>query len=223
LSRGAYAAARAAVDCAVSAADLLLKGERLAYALCRPPGHHAERRVYGGFCYFNNAAIASHRLSARGKVAHLDIDYHHGNGTQDVFWERSDVLTISIHGHPNHSYPYFSGFADEVGEGEGRGFNRNYPLPEGVDDRRYLEVLDLALREISTFKPWALVVSLGFDVMKADPTGSFVLTPAGLRKVGEELGRLDVPTLVVQEGGYLLRNLSRGARAVFGGLARAWY
>ena len=223
LSQGAYRAARAAVDCAMSGAELILKGERLVYAVCRPPGHHAEKRVFGGFCYFNNAAIAAHRLGERGKVALLDIDFHHGNGSQDIFYRRDDVFTVSIHGHPNYSYPYFSGFADENGEGPGLGFNRNFPLPEGIDDKRYLEVLGLALREIEAFKPATLVVSLGYDIMRGDPTGAFILTPPGLTRIGEAIGRLGLPVLVVQEGGYLIRNLSRGAAGFFAGLARTWY
>jgi len=193
------------------------------YAVCRPPGHHAERRVFGGFCYFNNAAIAAHRLSSRGKVALLDVDFHHGNGSQDIFWRRGDVLTLSIHGHPNHAYPYFSGFADERGEGDGKGRHRNYPLPEGVSDDRYLEVLGEALKEVRSFKPLWMVVSVGFDTMRGDPTGSFLLTPHALGRMGEAIGRLGLPTLAVQEGGYTLRNLRRGARAFFLGLSEAWY
>ncbi|HVY61201.1 MAG TPA: histone deacetylase family protein [Planctomycetota bacterium] len=223
LSRQAYKAARAAVDCAVSGADLVLRGEQIVYALCRPPGHHAERRVFGGFCYFNNAAIAAHRLSERGRVAFLDIDFHHGNGSQDIFYKRDDVLFVSIHGHPNYAYPYFSGFADERGEGAGLGFNRNYPLPEGVDDAKYLDVLDLALRDVSAFKPRSFVVSLGLDIMKGDPTGAFTVSAQGMRRIGEQVGRVGVPTLVVQEGGYAIRNLGRGARAFLLGLSRAWY
>src|SRR6185436_5531328 len=117
----------------------------------------------------------------------------------------------------------FSGFADERGEGEGVGFNRNFPLPEGIDDKRYLEVLELALRDIRGFKPWALVISLGFDIMKGDPTGAFTLTAGGMRRVGEAIGKVGLPTLVVQEGGYALRNLARGSREFFLGLGRAWY
>ena len=222
LSRSAYAAARAAVDCAVTAADLLLLGEQLVYALCRPPGHHAERRVYGGFCYFNNAAVAAHRLSARGRVALVDVDFHHGNGSQDIFYHRDDVLVVSLHGHPNYAYPYFSGFEDERGHGAGLGYNRNYPLPEGLGDIPYLETLVQALREVRAFRPSWLVVSLGLDVMRGDPTGSFVLTTHGMRRIGQALGRVGVPTLVVQEGGYSLRNLARGPRAFFHGLSRAW-
>jgi len=223
LTPNAYPAARAAVDCALSGADLLLRGEQLVYALCRPPGHHAERRVYGGFCYFNNAAIAAERLASRGKVALLDIDFHHGNGSQDIFYKRADVLVISIHGHPSDAYPYFSGFADERGEGEGVGFNINYPLPDGVDDDRYLDVLGRALVAVRAFRPTWLVVSLGFDIMRGDPTGAFTVTPPGMRRIGEAIGRLGEPTLVVQEGGYSRRNLTAGARTFFTGLARAWF
>ncbi len=223
LSQSAYAAARAAVDCAVSAADLLAQGEQLAYALCRPPGHHAERRLYGGFCYFNNAAIAAHRLAGRGRVALLDVDFHHGNGSQDVFYRRDDVLVVSLHGHPNYAYPYFSGFEDERGEGPGLGLNRNYPLPEGVGDAQYLEALEQALKDVRDFRPTWLVVSLGLDVMRGDPTGSFVLTAQGMGRIGQAIGRLGVPTLVVQEGGYSLRNLARGPRAFFLGLCRALF
>jgi acetoin utilization deacetylase AcuC-like enzyme/GNAT superfamily N-acetyltransferase len=223
LTRNAYAAARAAVDCAVSGADLVLRGEQLVYALCRPPGHHAERRTFGGFCYFNNAAIAAHRLTELGRVALLDIDYHHGNGSQEIFYRREDVFFLSIHGHPKNAYPYFSGFADERGEAAGVGRNRNFPLPDGVDDVHYLEVLAAALADIRAFRPAALVVSLGFDIMRGDPTGGFVVSPRGMRRIGEAIGRVGVPTLVVQEGGYSIANLGRGARAFFLGLARAWY
>lgn len=223
LSLAAYKAARAAVDCAVTGADLLLNGEHLVYSLCRPPGHHAERRVYGGFCYFANASIAAQRICAKGKVALLDIDYHHGNGAQDIFYKRNDVLTISIHGHPNHSYPYFSGFEDEIGEGEGIGFNRNYALSEGVDDAQYMKVLGSALQEIRIFKPTYLIISLGFDIMRGDPTGSFVLTAQGMQKIGEAIAKLDLPTLVVQEGGYSIRNLTRGAQGFFTGLCQGWF
>jgi acetoin utilization deacetylase AcuC-like enzyme len=223
LSQSAYTAARAAVDCAVTGADLVAAGEHLVYALCRPPGHHAERRVYGGFCYFGNAAIAAHRLTSRGNVALLDIDYHHGNGAQDIFYARDDVLTLSLHGHPNHSYPYFSGFADELGEGAGLGFNVNYPLAEGIDDAQYLKVLSGALAKIGAFRPASLVVSLGFDIMRGDPTGSFVITPKGMQRIGEQLAALDLPTLVVQEGGYSIRNLVRGSGAFFGGLCQGWF
>ena len=166
LHRNAWPAARRAVDCALTAAREILDGRRLAYALVRPPGHHAERRSFGGFCYFNNNAIAAQFLSAHGKVAILDIDYHHGNGQQDIFYRRADVLTVSLHGHPRFAYPYFSGFEDERGEGEGEGFNLNLPLPETLDGARYREALASALNRIEAFGPQFLVVALGLDPAK---------------------------------------------------------
>ena len=220
LDQNAYRAARAAADVAMSGAQELLEGRPIAYALCRPPGHHAGRRVFGGFCYFNNAAAAAQLLSAEGKVAVLDIDFHHGNGTQDIFWTRSDVLTVSIHGHPNHAYPYFSGFSDEIGEGFGRGCNRNFPLPENAGDELYLQTLDRALELIARFKPVFLVLSLGYDTMGGDPTGSFALSVKALQTIGSRLASLSRPLLIVQEGGYSLRNLRRGSTAIFRGISR---
>lgn len=221
LDHQAHRAARQAVDVVLTAADDVLRGRRVAYALCRPPGHHAERRTFGGFCYFNNAAIAAQFLTRHGTVAMLDIDYHHGNGAQDIFYSRNDVLTVSLHGHPNHSYPYFSGFADEQGEGAGKGFNQNFPLPEGADETLYLQTLDKAIRTIERFKPMFLIVCVGFDTIRGDPTGSFVLKPSSLRQMGQRIGQLHRPTLVVQEGGYSLRNLRQGVSALFGGIAQA--
>ena len=214
-------AARQAVDVALTGAEDVLRGRRVAYALCRPPGHHAERRSFGGFCYFSNAAIAAQFLSRHGSVAMLDVDYHHGNGAQDIFYNRRDVLTVSLHGHPNHSYPYFSGFADEQGAGPGKGFNYNFPLPEGTDETLYLQTLDKAVKHIERFKATFLIVCLGFDTMKGDPTGSFVLRAASLRQIGRRIGQLRLPTLVVQEGGYSLRNLRQGVVSFFTGLSEA--
>ncbi len=219
LSRDAYKAARAAVNVALSGAAAVLAGEPLVYSLCRPPGHHAERDTYGGFCYFCNGAIAAQYLAKTlGKVAILDVDYHHGNGTQDIFYSRADILTVSIHGHPSFAYPYFSGFADETGEGEGLGYNVNMPLAEHVLDAKYLGTLDDALAVVSKFKPEALVVSLGLDIAKADPTGTWSLTTQGLAEVGRRIGSLKVPTLMVQEGGYNIRFLGRNATALLGGV-----
>jgi len=220
LDRNAYRAARAAVDVALSAAEEVLAGRPVAYAVCRPPGHHAGRRVFGGFCYFNSAAVAAQRISQDGRVAVLDIDFHHGNGTQDIFWTRADVLTVSIHGHPNFAYPYFSGFADELGEGFGRGMNRNFPLPENAGPERYLQTLDRALELVERFKPLALIVALGYDTMSGDPTGSFGLRTQALEAVGRRLASPGYPLLIVQEGGYSLRNLRRGSAALFRGVAR---
>jgi acetoin utilization deacetylase AcuC-like enzyme/GNAT superfamily N-acetyltransferase len=223
LTRNTFVAARDAANVALTAASLVLKGERFVYALCRPPGHHAERRIYGGFCFFNNSAIAAHYLSRHGKVALLDIDYHHGNGAQDIFYARSDVLTVSIHGHPSHAYPNFSGYSDERGEGVGLGFNRNYPLEPPVDDDRYMGVLEKALTNVRAFAPRYLVLSIGFDIMRGDPTGSFALTAQGMRRIGLRIGRIGLPTLIVQEGGYAIANLRAGSHAFFVGLENAWH
>ena len=219
LNRNAYQAAHRAVECTLTAAEKLFQGYSLAYALVRPPGHHAERRVFGGFCYFNSAAVATQHLSEYGRVAVLDIDYHHGNGTQDIFYNRRDVLTISIHGHPSFAYPYFSGFRDEVGDGEGLGFNVNYPLPEHLDGTGYLKVLKRALKRIVAFKPRFLVVCLGLDTAKNDPTGSWSLMARDFENNGREIGALKLPTLVVQEGGYRIRSLGINARSFFTGLS----
>jgi len=221
LDRNAYRAARAAVDVVLTARNELLGGRRVVYAICRPPGHHAGVRTFGGFCYFNNAAIAAQGLSKWGKTAVLDLDYHHGNGTQEIFYRRKDVLTLSIHGHPAIAYPHFSGFADERGEGPGTGYNRNYPLPAGSGEEDYLAAFERAMRRMKKFRPAFLVLCLGIDTLRGDPTGSFLLTPGTLEKIGRRLGGLEVPILVVQEGGYSLRNLRRGVPALFTGIARS--
>ncbi len=218
INRMAYLAAKGAVDCALTAGSLLFEGYRLTYALVRPPGHHAERRVFGGFCYFNSTAIVANFLSRYGKVAVLDIDYHHGNGTQDIFYDRSDVLTVSIHGHPAFAYPYFSGFADEVGEGEGRNFNRNYPMTEELDGEGYRQVLNRALRRIRKFSPNFLVVALGYDPAKKDPTGTWSLDSNDFYNNGRMIGGLRLPTAVIQEGGYRTISLGTNARQFFSGL-----
>jgi acetoin utilization deacetylase AcuC-like enzyme/GNAT superfamily N-acetyltransferase len=218
LNANAWLAARRAVDCTLTAAERVLEGARVAYSLVRPPGHHAERRAFGGFCYFNNAAVAAHYLSRYGRVAVLDIDYHHGNGTQDIFWSRDDVLTISIHGHPSFAYPYFSGFREEIGEGRGQGFNVNLPLAESVDPEIYRIALAGALNRVRRFGPVYLVLSLGFDTAAGDPTGSWRNRPADFRRIGETIGAQGYPTLVVQEGGYRTRTLGTNARSFFAGL-----
>ncbi len=221
INNNAYPAARRAVDCALTAAREVLNGRRLAYALVRPPGHHAEHRSFGGFCYFNNNAVAAQYLSQYGKVAILDIDYHHGNGQQDIFYQRSDVLTVSLHGHPSFAYPYFSGFANELGEGEGEGFNLNLPLPQELDGEGYHKALAKALTRIETFNPAFLVVALGLDPAKGDPTGTWNLAAKDFRVNGEVIGSLGLPTIVVQEGGYRTRTLGKNALAFFNGLAEA--
>ncbi|MFZ0610831.1 MAG: GNAT family N-acetyltransferase [Desulfobacterales bacterium] len=221
INRNAYPAARRGVDCALTAAREILDGRRMAYALVRPPGHHAERRAFGGFCYFNNNAIAAQYLCAYGKVAILDIDYHHGNGQQDIFYRRSDVLTVSIHGSPRFAYPYFSGFEDERGDGEGEGFNLNFPLQEHLDGEKYRRVLVKALQRIEEYGPQFLVVALGLDTAKGDPTGSWALMAKDFEENGRLIGAMAVPTVVVQEGGYRTRTLGQNARSFFKGLAEA--
>jgi acetoin utilization deacetylase AcuC-like enzyme/GNAT superfamily N-acetyltransferase len=221
LNQEAFLAARWGVNCVMSAADELLAGTRYAYVLTRPPGHHTERSVFGGFCYFNNCAIAAHYLSRSGRVAILDIDYHHGNGQQQIFYGRKDVLTLSIHGHPSFAYPYFSGFEEEKGEDEGLGFNLNFPLPEKVTHEQYVKVLSRALNIIRKFKPDYLIVALGLDPAKGDPTGTWSFTHSNFAANGEMIGSLKLPTLVVQEGGYRNQSLGINARAFFTGLHRA--
>lgn len=217
LNKNAFVAARSGVNCALTGAELLLEGYHTAYALVRPPGHHAERDVFGGFCYFNNSSISAHFLSKYGKVAILDIDYHHGNGHQQIFYSRSDVLTVSIHGNPSFAYPYFTGFADEIGEGEGEGFNINYPLKENISNEEYLTVLKNALKKIKNFKPDYLIISLGLDIAKDDPTGTWSLKAADFANNGIEIGKQSYPILFVQEGGYKNRTLGINARNFFEG------
>jgi len=218
LNVNAWKAAKGAVDCTLTAATSILEGYRLAYALVRPPGHHAERRAFGGFCYFNNAAIATQMLSDFGRVAILDIDYHHGNGQQVIFYQRSDVLTVSIHGHPRFAYPYFSGFEDEIGEGEGASFNMNLPLPEQITSEQYLAALSKAIKRVIRFQPDHLVVCVGFDTAKGDPTGTWGLSGTDFSQIGQAIGRMQIPTLLVQEGGYRTRNIGSNARHFFSGL-----
>jgi len=202
----------------MTAAERILAGHRLAYALVRPPGHHAERRSFGGFCYFNSAAIAAQYLSHHGKVAILDLDYHHGNGQQYIFYQRSDVFTISIHGHPNFTYPYFSGFRDERGEGSGKGFNLNIPLGLNVDGEQYRKVLDGVLHRLKRFHPRFVIVALGVDTARGDPTGTWELRARDFEANGRLIGALHLPTLVVQEGGYNNRVLGTNVRSFLSGL-----
>lgn len=213
---GTYTAARAAVDVALTAADLVVDGGQTAvYGLCRPPGHHAARSMYGGFCYLNNAAIAAEAITRRTgePVSVLDLDYHHGNGTEQIFWRRSDVLYVSLHAHPDRAYPYVLGWEDEVGEGPGEGYNLNLPLPPGCADGAYLAALDRALDRVSTQPGSIVVISLGFDTYGADPIGDFALTTGVYHEIGRRVASLGRRLVVIAEGGYYLPALGENARA----------
>ena len=211
---GTYDAARAAVDVALTSVDLVLGGERVAYGLCRPPGHHAARSVAGGYCFFNNAAIAAQAIVALtgGRVAILDVDVHHGNGTQQIFWRREEVRYASLHSDPRRLYPFYLGHADEVGEGPGRGAHLNLPQPLRADDETYLGDLDRALDWIAASPCDVIVVSLGSDTYEKDPIGDLALTTAGYAEMGRRVAALGRRLVVLQEGGYHLGDL--GANAV---------
>ncbi|MFO7979145.1 MAG: histone deacetylase family protein, partial [Bacteroidales bacterium] len=203
--------ARDAADCALTCASYLVEGFPVAYALVRPPGHHAESNIYGGFCYLNSAAIAANYLSKYGKVAILDVDYHHGNGQQEIFYRRADVLTVSLHGSPANTYPYFCGYRDEKGEAEGLGTNYNFPVKEQASPEDYRQVLAEALKVIKKFDPAFLVISFGLDLAKGDPTGTFSFQSKDFGKNGLMIGALKKPVLVVQEGGYNTSSLGINA------------
>ena len=199
---GTYQAALASANCALSGAQAITNGERASFALCRPPGHHAGKDYAGGYCFINNAAVAASWLSSKGKVALLDVDYHCGNGTQDIFYEREDVLTISIHADPNFEYPHFIGFADERGMGRGFGFHHNFPLPAGTDDAAYFVALESSLALIREFRPAYLVISAGMDIYADDPLGTIKVTTEGIAETGKRVAGLELPTVIVMEGGY---------------------
>lgn len=202
---GTYLAALGAVHSALSAAQAIAPGDpsvRSAFALCRPPGHHAGRDYAAGYCFLNNTSVAAHSLSPYGKVAILDIDYHAGNGTQDIFYERNDVLTISIHADPASEYPYYAGYSDESGRGAGLGFHRNIPLPAGTNDDHYLAALSEAVEMIADFDARHLVVSAGMDIYEKDGLGRFKITTAGIHRIGERVAALKLPTAIILEGGY---------------------
>lgn len=200
---------------AVHAADLVLGGERAAYALCRPPGHHAFAELAGGFCYLNNSAIAAQRLRDAGRrVAILDVDLHHGNGTQGVFYDRGDVLTVSIHAHPERFYPFFWGYAGETGAGEGEGANLNLPLQRGTGDAGFLAALAEAQTRIATWGADALILALGLDAFEGDPFAGLGVTTPGFAEIGREVAAMGLPTVIVQEGGYLCPELGDNLAAV---------
>jgi acetoin utilization deacetylase AcuC-like enzyme len=214
LTEGTYEAARGAVDTALTATGFVLDGDRSAYGLCRPPGHHATSTNYGGYCFFNNAAIAAHHVasSTGTKVTVLDVDYHHGNGTQEIFYERDDVQYVSLHGDPARAYPYLLGFADETGSGRGAGATMNVPLAARTDDDRYLVALEAASDAIDAFGPSMLVVSLGLDTFVTDPICDLSITTEGFERCGALVAQLGLPTVVLQEGGYDVDALGENVR-----------
>jgi acetoin utilization deacetylase AcuC-like enzyme len=218
---GSFAAARASAASAIHAADRLSAAGAPIYALCRPPGHHAYSDLMSGVCFFNNAAIAAHRLAQRlGRIAIVDIDVHHGNGTQDIFWERSDVMFASLHVDPDAGPPYYAGFADEDGAGAGKGLTLNLPMPFGTADADYLAALDRALAAIGRFGPSAIVVSAGFDASEHDPVQTFRISNAGFAEIARRIAALQLPTLIVQEGGYINPNLGACLGAFLNGFRR---
>ena len=219
LVAGSYRAARAAVDVALTAADLLLAGDKAVYGLARPPGHHCPRSAFGGYGLFNYSAAACAYLANRvGRVAVLDVEYHHGNGTQQIFYRRADVLYVSLHADPDRAFPYFVGWDDERGAGPGEGFTLNLPLPAGCTNDRYLAALDTALERIAEHAAAALVVSLGFDTYGQDPIADFALSTDVYQEVGRRVAGLGLPTLILQEGGYFVPKLGENARTWLRGL-----
>ncbi|AGI25747.1 histone deacetylase family protein [Pseudomonas sp. MT3] len=213
--RAAYWSAQSAV----AAARVVRDGAPAAYALCRPPGHHAREEGAGGFCYLNNAAIAAAELRARfDKVAILDTDMHHGQGIQEIFYGRDDVLYVSVHGDPTNFYPVVAGFEDEHGTGQGEGFNLNLPMAHGASEEDFFVQVTAALQAVREFGAQALVLSLGFDIYKDDPQSKVAVTTEGFGRLGREVASLGLPKVIVQEGGYHLPTLPANAQAFFGGL-----
>ncbi|MFK8251402.1 histone deacetylase family protein [Ancylobacter terrae] len=204
LVEGSWDAIQSSADVALTGVDLVQAGDSAAFALCRPPGHHAHAANMGGYCYINNASVAAQafRDAGAGRVAILDVDYHHGNGTQSIFYDRADVLVCNIHGDPKQEYPYFLGHADETGTGAGEGFNANFPLRWGTDFGVWFDALEAACRKVETYGPDALVVSLGVDTYKDDPISQFRLDSPDYLAIGARIAQLRKPTLFVMEGGY---------------------
>ncbi|MEC9431906.1 MAG: histone deacetylase family protein [Pseudomonadota bacterium] len=219
ITAGTWEAAQASCALAQSAQRAVSGGAKAAFALCRPPGHHAAKDLYGGYCFLNNAAVAAQmfRDDGAGRVAVLDIDFHHGNGTQDIFYDRGDVFFASIHGAPEDAFPYFLGYADETGEGAGEGANLNLPLPPGAPYDKWAEALDAALAAIRAFGAEALVVSLGTDAFKDDPISFFRLESADFADAGRRIGRLGLPTVFAMEGGYAIEAVGINAVNVLQG------
>lgn len=216
---GTFATALDGAGAAARAADLVAGGERAVYVLTRPPGHHAEPDRCGGYCYLNNSAVAAERLSKLGPVAVLDLDVHHGNGTQHIFYARPDVLTVSVHGDPAALYPFFSGYADETGTGPGLGANANFPIPVGTGPKEYRSALAAARDAVAKFKPAFLVFALGADAHESDPLGTMKLPTKFFAEMGAAVRELNLPTVIVQEGGYNLAALGPCVAEALGAFA----
>ena len=216
-----WESAIASANSAIHAANNILAGDKLAYALCRPPGHHASSDMAGGFCYLNNTAIATeHLLTKYNRAAILDVDLHHGNGTQSIFYHRNDVMTLSIHADPSRFYPFFWGYDCELGEGEGHGFNHNYPLPRGAGDDQFLAALELALDKINKFEADILVIALGLDAFKGDPFAGLSVTTEGYNKIADLIAKnTNTPILMVQEGGYICDELGDNLISFLNGIS----
>jgi acetoin utilization deacetylase AcuC-like enzyme len=223
ISHGTWEAARAAADVALTGALQIKDGARAAFALCRPPGHHAARDLYGGYCFLNNAAVAAQYLRDAGaaRVAILDVDFHHGNGTQDIFYDRPDVLYVSLHGDPADAFPYFSGYADETGTGAGTGFTLNFPLAAGTEFNTWQDALRVALTRIANFRADTLIVSLGVDTFAEDPISFFRLQSADFSTYGRMIGACATPTLFVLEGGYAVGEIGINVVNVLTGFEEA--
>ena len=223
LTAGTWEAARAGAACAGAAAREVAAGARSAFALTRPPGHHAGPDYFGGYCFLNNAAIAAQALRDAGsqRVAVLDIDYHHGNGTQTIFYERADVLTVSIHGDPRTEYPFFLGHADERGTGVGEGFNLNLPLPRGTGFAAWRRALDTAMQVADNFSADALVVPMGLDTFAGDPISGFTLQSDDYFALGTALASAGLPTVFTFEGGYAVDAVGVNAVNLLEGFARS--
>ena len=223
ITAGTWQAAWSAAQVALTGQHLISAGASSAFALCRPPGHHAAADLMGGYCYLNNAAIAAQAFLDQGcqRVAILDVDYHHGNGTQSIFYDRPDVLFVSIHGHPSFEFPFFLGYADEIGEGAGEGFNLNLPLAAGSAWEPWSAALELGCQRIQAYTPDVVLVSLGVDTFKEDPISQFKLDSPDYLRMGERIARLGKPTLFVMEGGYAVEEIGINAVNVLQGFLGA--
>lgn len=219
IMRDTFCAVRASANSALSAAATVMRGERASFALCRPPGHHCMASQFGGYCYLNNAAIAAQYLrdNGAGRVAILDIDFHHGNGTQDIFYARDDVLFCSLHGDPDQAYPFYLGYAEETGTGAGVGYNHNYPLPPGTGFIRWGAAFRDAATHIANFAPDFLVVSLGVDIYENDPQSFFSIASDDFTEIGRWIAQMNLPAVFVMEGGYAVADLGMNVAKVLAG------